>query len=343
MPFADLVSEVAGVLPGAPPLLVEKWVARSWRNIRDKRVWGFLETDDAIVCPTQITAGTINVLQFSNTVTADATASAALLPIITLIQVAPQFMSFRFGGLGATSQIYNIVSFDQTNPAAVVFTLDRAVVEPTNPTSGYQCYRPYVAAPVSNFLRWITFVDMVNGWSMNLDWTSAYFDQVDPQRQSFGQAYNVGYYKASSDLAPQSVVPIYELWPHPTDGQTFYVRTRSQGDDFIQPGDTQPQIISDQLIVQWALAKHAYPWARVNAGRFPALAKVNWSEAIRQANEEVHGIPGVKVGLLQDSIRQDDNQSVQSVLRRGHGLRQMSGFPYPIDANFIQSHLVQLR
>lgn len=325
-------------------MLVQTWVKRAWRAIRDKRVWGFLETDDAIVCPTQITVGTVNILQYSNTVTANATASAALLPILTLIQVAPQFMSFRFGGLGATSQIYNIVSMDQSNPAALVFTLDRAVVEATNATSTYQCYRPYVAAPIPNFLRFVSFVDMLNGWAMNLDYTSVYFDQVDPQRQSFGQAYNVGYYKASSDIAPNSPVPIYELWPHPTDGQTFYVRYRTQGVDFSQPGDIQPLIIPDNLIVQWTLAKHAFPWARVNAGHFPAYAKINWTEAIRQINEEIHGVPGRRVGLLQDAMRNDDNQSVQSILKRGHGLRTGDGgFPFPIDANFIQSHLVPLR
>jgi hypothetical protein len=326
-------------------MLVETWVRRAWRRIRDKRVWSFLTTDDSVVCPAQITAGTLSITQFNNVVTADATASAALLAVGTLIETPFQCLSLRFGGLGNTSQIYNIVSVDQTNPAAIVITLNRVIVEATNAASTYQCYRPYVAAPVSDFLRWISFVDMVNGWQLAGDFKSSFFDQMDPQRQSFGQAYNLGYYKDSDDNpSNQTPVPIYELWPGPTDGQTFYVRYRRQGTDFAKPTDTQPQIIPDELIVQYALAYHAYPWARVNAGRFAALQKVNWNAAIADAMKIIHGVPGGSVGILQDACRQDDNQTVQSILKRGHGLRQGKGaFPYPVDANFIQSHLVPLR
>lgn len=345
MAFADLAFEVAGVIPGASPILVESWVKRAWRQIRDRRIWGFLTTDDSIVCPAQITAGTLSITQFNNVVTANAVASAALLAVGNLIETPFQFLSLRFGGLGNTSQIYNIVSVDQTNPAAIVITLNRVIVEATNAASTYQCYRPYVAAPVSDFLKWISFVDMVNGWQLAGDFTSAQFDQLDPQRQSFGQAYNLGFYKPSDDNpSNQAPVPIYELWPGPTDGQTFYVRYRRQGVDFVNPSDTQPQIIPDQLIIQFALTHYAYPWARVNSGRFPALAKVNWTQAIADGRTIIYGQKGGPVGILQDAIRQDDNQTAASILKRGHGLRTGQGaFPYPVDANFIQSHLVPLR
>jgi hypothetical protein len=338
--FADLAAEVSGNLPGASPILVETWVKRAWRAIRDKRLWSFLVVDDSIVCPALITAGTLNITQYSNVVTADATASAALIAVGTLIETPFQALSIRVGGPGTTSEIYNIVSVDTTtNPAAIVITLDRAIVEATAAASQYQCYRPYIQAPIPDFLRWISIVDMVNGWKMNQDYTSVDFDKVDPQRQSLGQAYNWGFYKGSLDSPP---IPIYEAWPGPTDGQSFYVRYRRQGLDFSAPTDTQPLLIPDQLIVQWTLAYYAYPWARINVGHFPALAKVNWSSAINQAMEQIHGVRGRYVGLLQDAIRQDDNQATQSVWNRGHGLRQPPTFPYPVDANFIQSHLVNL-
>lgn len=337
MAFRDLAAEVSGMLPGASPLLVETWIKRAWRAIRDKRTWSFLVTDDSIVCPAQITAGTLAITKYSNTVTADATASAALLAVGTVVETAFQFLSLRFGASGSTSEIYNITAVDQTVPAAIVITLDRVVVEATDAASGYFCYRPYIAAPVSNFLRWIAVVDMVNGWALNLDYSSVQFDRVDPQRQSFGQAYTLGAYKNSLDAPP---VPIYEAWPGPTSGQTFYVRYRTQGVDFSAPADVQPLLIPDALIVQWALGYYAYPWARINAGHFPALAKVNWTAAIEESMVQIYGIRGQRVGLLQDAIRQDDNQSTQSVWNRGHGLRSTPKFPFPVDAAYLQGHLV---
>lgn len=339
MAFADLAAEVSGMLPGASPLLCETWVKRAWRAIRDKRLWSFLVVDDSIVCPTQITAGSLAIVQYSNTVTADATASAALAAVGTLIETPFETLAFRFGSLGTTSQIYRIISVDQTVPTALVFTLDRAIVEASDSASEYYAYRPYIIAPVPDFLRWISIVDMVNGWKVNQDFTSVMFDKVDPQRQSLGQAYNWGYAMTSFDEPP---LPIYEAWPGPTSGQKFYVRYRRQGLDFSAPDDVQPALIPDALIVQWALGYYAYPWCRVNAGHFPALAKVNWTSAIQESMEQIHGVRGRYVGLLQDAMRQDDNQATQSVWNRGHGLRRAPTFPYPVDANFIQSHLVPL-
>ena len=137
-------------------------------------------------------------------------------------------------------------------------------------------------------------------------------------------------------------MPIYELWPGPTQGQSFYVRYQIRGVDFSSPTDVQPYGIPDQLIIQWALAYYAYPWARMNLGRFPALEKVNWSQAIEQAKEDLHGnLRKNKPGLVQAAIRQDDNQATRSILRRGHGLRRLD-YPWPLDANFLQSHLVPL-
>jgi hypothetical protein len=136
---------------------------------------------------------------------------------------------------------------------------------------------------------------------------------------------------------------MYELWPGPTQGQTFYTKYQIIGVDFTLPADVQPLQIPDALIVQWALLYHVYPWARVNAGHFPAMSKVNWTAAIEDARRAIHGTPGTAhKGFLQDSIREDDNIANQSVLNRGHGLRNRVPFPYPIDANFLQSHLVRL-
>ena len=334
MAYADLCSELSGYFPGLSPFLAENWINRAYRDIRDARLWSFLITDDAVVCPTALNQGFYNITQYNNVVVADAIASAAFATISPVI-LPPQFLQLRFGGQGQTSQIYNIASVDTTNPSAYVFTLTRVVEEPTNPASQYLCYRNYVAAPVPDFLRWLSVVDMENGWKLFTDRTSWGFDAIDPQRQSLGLAYYLGSYKASDDSQPTSSQPIFELWPGPTQGQTFYVRYRRRGADLSAPTDVQNDVIPDELIIQKALI-YGYQWAELNKGHFPALAKANILGLMDRAR-------GMYVTMLREAKRQDDNTMLQSVFNRGHGLRDKdNGFPWPIDAAFLQSHLVPL-
>lgn len=331
MSFADLSSELSGNLPGLSGFLADSYINRSYRKIRDARLWSFLVTDDAVICPAQLTAGAFNITQYNNQVTANAAASAALSTIAPVI-LPFQFLQIRFQGVAQTSQIYNIVSANVTVPTAIVLTLDRVVMEATNSASQYLVYRPYVAAPTSDFVRWISVVDMVNGWALRLNRSSQEFDRIDPQRQALGQAYNVGYYKPSDDVSP---VPIYEFWPGSTSGQTFFVRYQRRGVDFVLPGDVQPDLIPDDLIIQAALGFYAYPWAAANPGHFPALKGVNWMNLIGDAKKTYFSI-------LQEAKRQDDNISASSILNRGHGLRDLNRFPWPVDSNFLQGHLVPL-
>ena len=335
MAYADLASELSGQLPGLSPFLAETWINRAYRKIRDASLWSFLITDDAVVCPAALNQGTFSITQYNNVVHANAAASAAFQTISPVI-LPPQFLQLRFGSTGSSSEIYNISSVDFTVPTALVFTLDRVVEEATNTGSQYLCYRNYVSAPVPDFLRWLSFVDMTNGWKLFMDRTSWGFDAIDPQRQSLGLAYYVGSYKASDDSQPTSTVPIYELWPGPVQGQTFYVRYRRRGADFSAPTDVQNAMIPDDLIVQCALGFYAYPWAMANPGHFPALSRVNWMQLIQDAKKTYFS-------MMIDAKRQDDNQFTQSVLNRGHGLRDSGGsYPWPIDAAFLQSHLVPL-
>lgn len=357
--FLDLSSELAGYLPGLSPFLADSFVNRAWTDVCNRRLWNWLQQDAAVACPAQITAGTVSITRGSATVNCDAAASAALVaqeatafPTVTNLQI-------RFGQSSpAVGQVYNITGYNAANPAAVVLTLDRVVFEATNAASGYQCYRCYVVPPVSagSFMRWESFTDMVNGWRLRKDRTSAYFDASDPQRQAQGLAYNVGSYEVNRVADPitgatapnsnQSAgVPNYELWPHPTGGQTFYVRMRVKGQPFVQPTDGPSQytnLVDDQLIIQRALYMYAYPWAKANAGHFPTMKGVNWSELIVASRNSY------VTDLMPTAIRMDNDQGLQDVWNRGHGLRQRWGDRlrgsqgFPIDTNFIQSHLLNI-
>lgn len=344
MALLDLTGELTGTLPGLSPLLAEKYIARAWKDIQNERRWSFLVVDGFIVCPTMLTAGSFNITQYQATVTADATASAALLPFnggtpdLTQLQI-------RFGGSNTLTagQIYRIMDVDTTNPAAIVLTLDREVVEITNTVSTYQCYRCYVTPPQENFLAWDQIVDMTYGFKLKLNWTSGNFDVVDPQRTSQGDAYYCGFFRTAGPYGASNTPdpnqeqgdPIYELWPAPTSGRTFYVRFNQRGWDLATPTSSQPSGIDDQLILERAYGWYAYRFAQANTQNFPTLKNSNWLALIKEARGEYKE-------LLTKAKRNDDAQALQNVWNRGHGLRSGtgSGIPFPIDAAFIQQHLI---
>lgn len=349
MPFLDMTTELSGLLPGLSPLLADKFINYAWKDVRQSKNWGFLQADGALSCPTQITAGSATYVQFSQAVVMNAAASAALLaapsnPGLTNCQI-------RFGGQTGTQytgQLYWIVDVDATVPAALVLTLNRIIMEPTTAQAGYQVYRAYVAPP-ADFLGWQALTDMQNGWTLKLNASSIAFNQRDPQRQAQGLSYYIGTYRGnqinqandgfSPDVNESAGQPLYELWPHPTSGQTFWVEYRRLGEDFVSPQDALPAIVPEQLIIQRALAFYAYPFAQANKANFPGFKGVNFLE-LAATSLKLYG------SILNDTMRNDGEQAQQSVFHGGHGLRGGSGggagrnFPYPIDANFLQSHLI---
>lgn len=337
MAFADLSAELSGTLPGLSPLLADNYINRAWVDVQRERRWSFLTgIDGAIVCPAQITAGAVAIVQYASTLTCDATASAALTPYITSTPLLTQ-MQIRFGGSNTLSagQIYRIMSVDATAPTALILTLNRMIVEPTSATATYQCYRCYVTPPQENFLAWDSIVDMTFGFTLRKNYTSAQFDIRDPQRTSQGDAYYCGYYQPAQVDDPNNEPgsPIYELWPHPTMGRSFYARMVARGQAFTSPSDTQPGQITDALILHRAYGWWAYPFAQANVANFPTLKHLNWPTLIAQSmtayREE-----------LRQCKRNDDATGLGTVYNRGRGLRGGSGLPFPVDAAFIQSHLL---
>jgi len=349
MAFLDLRAELVGHLPGLSPFLAEKYINRAYREILDARNWSFLVADAQVICPPQITAGAVAITQYDADVVLDATASAALLAqtvdgsVPGILQLQIRFSATAPGA----GQVYSIVAFDAaTDPTAIELTLDKPVVEATNATSGYQCYRAYVIPPITDFKAWIDFVDMPNAitlWRQGTTRTSAEFDRMDPQRASQGLAYYLGSYVGNriSDpvtgaTVPNATVdqgtPIYELWPHPTSGQTFYTRFRRKGEELLNP--TDEPLVESGLIVQRALGWHAYQWAMANIAHFPTLKGANWPQLINAARSYYRE-------ELQDAKRNDDETQLQTVFSRGHGLRDRGrDWLMPIDAAFLQSHYV---
>jgi hypothetical protein len=355
----DLQSELAGMLPGLSPILAKTYINRALTGIYGERLWSFLLMDAAIVCPAVIDDGTIAITQYSASVTLDATASAAIATQLDAGGAEPGIrkLQIRFSaGSPAASQIYSITDYDDSTPTAIILTLDRVVMETTSATSTYQIFRNLIVPPIPDFLRWESFVDFANAITLTgnrLTLSSAIFDAQDPQRTANGLAYNVGAWggnridnAVTGSTVPQSQsddsTPIFELWPVPTNGQTWYVRLRRRGAELVQPSDVQPDGISDDLIIQRALYKHAYPFAQANVANFPSFKGANWALLVAQARTFYKD-------ELQEAKRNDQEKSLQTsdIWNRGHGLRPIRPFgrydvqTYPIDANFLQSHLIR--
>lgn len=340
MAFIDLYTELVGRLPGLSPFLAETFVQRAWESIRDERNWSFLSEVCSIYCPTQVTTGSVAIVQFSRDVTCDAAASAALSAVTLPSGLSLSNLQIRFGGSGNTSyvgQVYSIVQVDTTIPTALVLTLDREVIQQTNAGAGYQVYRAYVIPTVDSFLKWTSMVDMTNGWRLKLNWTSVQFDGRDPQRMAQSLAYYLGAFKGNPGSQPR---PQYELWPHPVQGQQFFGRFQARGDRFVTGVEELPPLISEEMIMSRALGYSAYPWAFASQSTFPALKGPSWLALALDEKKHYQE-------LLLTAKRLDNEQELTDVWNRGHGLIHSNGYrgmkgmwDFPIDANFMQSHLI---
>ena len=361
MALLDLVGELTGTLPGLSPILAQTYINRALSSVYNERLWSFLVTDGVLVCPGEIITGTVATVQFTDTVTFDAAASAALQAQI-LGTVEPGILSLQFrpdATEPAASQLYGIIGVDNTVPTAVVLTLDRDIVEATNAAGTYSIYRALFIPPIADFKKWESFVDPGNAIALTrnrMTATSSDFDRMDPQRTATGLSYWVGAWGAIRDngatpgvnipisAAAGSTVgqPVFELWPVPTTGQTWYVRIRRAGPTLVDPSDVQLAGISDTLLASRSLYAHAYPFAAANVANFPSFRGAAWTLLI--TNERAT----YRKELL-DLKRNDQEVQLQStdIWNRGHGLRSPTPFGrfdtpgYPIDSAFLQSHLIR--
>ncbi len=327
MTFSDLASELVGTLPGLSPFLAETHIRNAWRDVCNARLWSFLWKEVGIPLPTQITAGTVTTTLYSTTVTCDAAASAALLPYVTGTPLLTE-MQIRTQG----QSLYTIAAVDATAPAALVLTLDRIFVGPAvGAGQSYQVYRAYLLAPAADFLRWESLDDFQNGYAITGDRLNRgrmEFDRRDPQRQSQGQAYFLGENKGQVASSP-----VWELWPHPTDGQVFIGTYRGKGTDpdFSSATDGPPPIIPDTLITTRAYGWYSYQWAQANKGAFPRFAKTDFVTLIQDTKNQY-------IRQLLDVKRIDDEQALQTVFSRGRQRNGASGLMGPADAKYWQSH-----
>jgi hypothetical protein len=321
--FLDLSAELAGTLPGLSPALAESYVTRAWQDITRVRHWSFLGAEAVLVCPPAVTTGTVHVTTNAPTVTCDAAATTALTPLLT---ATPPLTALQFRLPAGT--LYSITA---AAGSPLVLTLDRPVSEPTALAAPYQVYRAYIPEPpATDFMRWESLDDYQHQYAITgprLTRSSVDFDRRDPARTSQGLAVELAALRGTP-------TPLWELWPHPTEGQTFLAFYRTNGGlpDYTDPTSAPPPVIPESLILHRALAWYGYPWAQVNKGSYVRYQRTELMGLLLEAKKSYE-----RELLLAKT--EDDEIQLNSVYNRGwrgHARPPLVGLIG--DARYWQSH-----
>lgn len=261
MSYGEMYNRLHGMVPKIPIDLCKTLINDAWRDVRRKNLWSFLLYEGNWITPLQLNGGYFACTQGSDTVVADATATAVLAAASLLLPTPITQRQFRTG----ISTIYNIRAFDGTS----TLTLDRVYAEPdgSKTWSIYQCYFP---APVLDHLTWIDVRDMVNFTSLfTKRHTRQSLDDTDPQRTFYRIPTDVIYYQQDQYASsPTYRFPLFELWGHPLFNLVYQLYGIRRGVDFASDTDTVPPAIGEDMILEQAKV-YAYEWAEANKGDTP--------------------------------------------------------------------------
>src|SRR5258705_4312305 len=150
MALQDLMAELRGAVPKLPMAFTKTLINRAYRVIRESDLWSFNLYEASWISPPLLNTGTVTVVQGSNTIQFDATATAA----INAWQIANPYVlvtqtQIRPGNVVGIAQIYNLIQYDQITGTA---TLDRIYADPSGTNTAYNLYQLYYAAPFIDHL-----------------------------------------------------------------------------------------------------------------------------------------------------------------------------------------------
>lgn len=285
--FADLKAKLAGSLDIIPPARLGDLINEALGDIYKSNEWGFLMKKDIIRTPALISNGFASVTKFSETVTLDATASAAILALnendVPLIE--RQFRNASTSANTGNSFAYNIIDFNISDPLAVTLTLDQPYWDETNAAIKYQIIKQYYNPPfiedtnknqVIDFKHWKYFINLKLRKRLILTTTLDVLNNFDPSRNYLDEARHVVAHPPSSD----DDFPKFELYPIPKFERIYQVIYQRKGLKLVKESDIIPQTLDENLVrvraeycaYKWALANvHKYPELKGSAGRFQNL------------------------------------------------------------------------
>lgn len=314
--FLDHYNELIGYSGGVlNPNLAKTLVQRAHRDILESRSWSFLFEEGVLQTPEQINAGTVTVTQFSNQVTADATAKAALDAVNLDIPLGTR--QFR---VGSTDRIYNIDSYDT---GTGVLTLKEIYSEASASDVAYSVFKCYYLPPkvnlVVDFLRFVSVRDLEDGRTLQLNVHKKDLDRRDPQRSAGDPPVVLAAYKHDSNGDP-----LFELWPTPTTARAYLALFVKRGQELEADTDELVYPLTDELLMTRA-QYHLCHWAEMSKGVHAPLRLTDWRFLLGELSSRYER-------LLLQAKKQDDEIFNQNAMlpKRPMG--------YPPSAAWLQQH-----
>jgi len=211
-------------------------------------------------------------------------------------------------------------------------TLARMFNEGTNSNASALLYRVYYSPLTTDFQRLDHLMDPITGYRFGWNvYPVVLLDGMDPQRSAVREPYQV--FLHHFDLT--TGLPVYELWPGPTVQRAYVVTFWKLGQPFVADEDHLPPQITEELLLLRARYL-AYEWAAAND---PDPKKRSSYDGLMQkarTKYSTEGQPGRPLGLLDQSIRRDEE--VATI--QGRWRPQHPGPGWPVDSNFAQSHAI---
>jgi hypothetical protein len=328
MAFLNMWSEIRGSVPKISINFSQTLVNRAWRAVREANLWSFNLFESSWITPPLINAGTVTATTGFATLTFD---TIVAVPAILAAQIAQPYSlitqrQFRVGVGG----IYNIISLDPSFASNGIATLDRPFADPGGVNIVYQIYQLYYAAPFADHRAWVSVRNPQMFINLDLTRTRGEIDGMDPQRSWYQFPTCVVPY--ARDTRPGSSTlgyPLFELWGQPVSPFTYQCYGLRNGADLINPGDTLPQPLDEDLVLAKARS-FAYNWAEANKDITPRASGPDFRFLIGNADKEFKN--------LKVTYRRQDREFVlnwfisRSLLKDGRGLgyyNTLAGFAGP--------------
>lgn len=248
MSYYSMAKSLTGEVPGTLLSLAQTRLNDALGKIYDQSDWSFQTQYAGWLVPGQLAnSGTFTTKPYTNTVIADAVATAALAtitePLITTLQYRDPARA-----------IYNIVGYSLTlNAPFATLTLDRPWMEPTSgPGQPYMVYQCYFVAPVQDFRKFLEVRDTTDAGRLDFwSYSQADLARRDPQRTQFADpAYVVPY---GVDMRPGTSTPgwqMFELWPQQLSYVPYSFSYKRRGPQLVNMSDTVPYPLTEEL-VEW--------------------------------------------------------------------------------------------
>ena len=271
MALSDMIFELQGSVTSMDVAFARTLINEAYADVRRLGGWSFQLAETGFTVPGSLAAGTVTLQFGSPTVIANAAATTAWATASQYGSLITQ-RQFRSGGTSGAGTMYDIVAYNPTGSGSfATLTLNRPFADPLTsltapvPNQAYFIYQPYIAAPVKDFRRWFTVLDIANSGSL---WVRGdrrkISNMYDPQRQIFAnpdRLLALGQdQRANSSTAGWQR---YELWPGPQNQFLYMAWYERFGNDLVNLSDELPNGLSEAMVKSRARVR-CYETAEAN-------------------------------------------------------------------------------